>query len=127
VPVKWNSVSATGGVGWDFPVSEHWVVRPISNFMLGYVASDLAGAKWWLENNTNVDLSFVDGRRLRAYGLGSALMLDYERFSPGHDDDIEIRYTNVQLRSYGDSAEAVVGHARAESASISARRRVPTG
>lgn len=23
VPTKWNSVSVTGGIGWDFPVSEH--------------------------------------------------------------------------------------------------------
>lgn len=127
VPVKWDSVSATGGIGWDFQLAEHWIARPIFNFTLGYVASDLAGAKWWLENNANADLSFIDGKRLKAYGLGGALMLDYERFTPEADDDIEIRYTNVQLRSYSDSAAAVVGHAKAESASIWARRRVPTG
>jgi len=127
VPVKWNSVSATGGVGWDFPISEHWVVRPILNFTLGYVASDLAGLKWWVENNTNLDLSFLDGRRLKAYGLGGSLMLDYEKFAPESDDDIELRYTNVQLRSYSDSPDAVVGKAKATSASIWARRRVPTG
>jgi len=45
IPVKWNSLSATGGVGWDFPIAEHWVLRPIFNFTLGYVASDLAGLK----------------------------------------------------------------------------------
>ena len=65
--------------------------------------------------------------RLKAYGLGGALMLDYEKFGPEADDDIEIRYTNVQLRSSGDSPSGVVGHAKAESASIWARRRVPTG
>jgi len=126
VPVKWNSVSATGGVGWDFPLSEHWVVRPIFNFTLGYVASDLAGLKWWVDSNTNLDLSFLDGRRLKAYGLGGSLMLDYEKFSPDADDDLEIRYTNVELRSY-DSPSAVVGKGKAESASVWARRRVPTG
>jgi len=127
IPVKWNSVSATGGIGWDFPISEHWVVRPIVNFMLGQVASDLAGLKWWLDNNTSADLSFIDGKKLKAYGLGGSLMFDYEKFAPEADDDLELRYTNVQLRSYGDSAEAVVGKAKAESASIWARRRVPTG
>jgi len=127
VPVKWNSVSATGGIGWDFRLTEHWVVRPIFNFTLGYVASDLVGIKWWLENNTNLDLSFLDGRRLKAYGLGGSLMLDYEKFTPDYDDDIEIRYTNVQLRSHSDSAEAVEGKAKATSVSLWARRRVPTG
>ena len=127
VPVKWNSLSATGGIGWDFQLSEHWVVRPMFNFTVGYVASDLAGLKWWLDNNTDLDLSFLDGRRLKAYGLGGALMFDYEKFAPEHDDDIEIRYTNVALKSYSDTPGGVVGEAKAESASVWARTRVPTG
>jgi len=127
VPVKWNSLSATGGIGWDFQLSEHWVVRPMFNFTVGYVASDLAGLKWWVDNNTNLDLSALDGRRLKAYGLGGSLMFDYEKFTPEADDDLEIRYTNVTLNSYGDSPSGVVGHAKATSASIWARRRVPTG
>ena len=127
VPVKWNSLSATGGIGWDFALAEHWVVRPIFNFTLGYVASDLAGLKWWVDNNTDLDLSFLDGRRLKAYGLGGALMFDYEKFAPEHDDDIEIRYTNVALKSYSDTPGGVVGEAKAESASVWARTRVPTG
>jgi hypothetical protein len=127
VPVKWNSLSATGGVGWDFALSEHWVVRPIFNFSLGQVASDLVVAKWWLGNNTNADLAFIDGGTLKAYGLGGSLMFDYEKFAPEADDDLEIRYTNVELRSYGNSAQGVAGHAKAESASVWARRRVPTG
>ncbi|EHP37644.1 hypothetical protein OR16_41721, partial [Cupriavidus basilensis OR16] len=41
VPTKWNTVSATGGIGWDFPLTENkeLVFRPIFNFSLGYVAS----------------------------------------------------------------------------------------
>ena len=127
IPVKWNSVSLTGGIGWDFPLSEHWVARPIFNFTLGEVRSDLTLAKWWLENNTNADLSFLDGGKLSAYGLGGALMLDYEKFAPEADDDLELRYTNVELRSSGDSSLGVEGRAKAESFSVWARRRVPTG
>jgi len=127
VPAKWNSLSATGGIGWDFPLSTHWVARPIFNFTLGRVASDLAAAKWWLSNKTGKDLDFIDGGALDAYGLGGALMLDYEKFTPEADDDLEIRYTNVGLHSYGGSASGVTGHAKAESFSIWARRRVPTG
>ncbi len=127
VPTRWNSFSATGGIGWDFPLTEHWVIRPIFNFTVGRVVSDLKFAKFWVDNNTNVDLSFLDGGTLRAYGLGGALMLDYEKFAPEHDDDIELRYTNVELRSYGDSNFGVVGHAKSESVSLWARMRVPTG
>jgi hypothetical protein len=127
IPTKWNSFSASGGIGWDFPLSEHWVIRPLFNFTLGRVVSDLKFAKFWIDNNTNIDLSFLDGGTLRAYGLGGALMLDYEKFAPEHDDDIEIRYTNVQLQSYGSTRLGVVGHATSESVSIWARMRVPTG
>jgi len=127
VPTRWNSFSATGGIGWDFPLTEHWVIRPIFNFTVGKVVSDLKFAKFWIDNNTNVDLSFLDGGALNAYGLGGALMLDYEKFAPEHDDDIELRYTNVELRSYGGSNLGVVGHAKSESVSLWARMRVPTG
>jgi hypothetical protein len=127
VPTKWNSVSVTGGIGWDIGLAEHWVLRPIFNFTYGRVVSDLKVAKWWLETNTDLDLAFLDGGKLEAYGLGGALMLDYEKFSPDADDDLEIRYTNVDLRSRNSSALGVQGHAKAESASLWARRRVPTG
>jgi hypothetical protein len=125
LPVKWNAVSATGGIGWDFPISPHWVVRPIFNFTLGRVGSDLTVAKWWVQRNTNADLDFLDGGHIDAYGLGGSLMLDYEKFAPEHDDDIEVRYTNVQLRSFATSNPAVKGTGDAETASIWARTRIP--
>ena len=127
VPVKWDAFSATGGIGWDFRITEHWVVRPIFNFMLGTVTSDLSIAKWWLDNNTNLDLSFLNGGRMNVYGLGGALMLDYEKFAPEADDDLELRYTDVQLHSYDTPNLSVAGHARAENVSVWARRRIPTG
>jgi hypothetical protein len=127
LPTRWNSFSATGGIGWDFPLSEHWVIRPIFNFTLGRVVSDLRFAKFWVNNNTNLDLAFLDGGTLNVYGLGGALMLDYEKFAPDADDDIELRYTNVELRSHGSTSLGVVGHAKSESISLWARRRIPTG
>ena len=127
IPARWNAVSATGGIGWDFPIEPNWVVRPIFNFTLGYVASDLRVAKALLENQTGLDLDFIDGGRLNAYGLGGALMLDYELFTPEHDIDFEARYSNVQLRSYGSSSAAVQGKATAANFSLYGRWRAPTG
>lgn len=127
VPVKWNSLSVTGGIGWDFPLAPYWTLRPIFNFTYGYVTSDLNIAKWWLEENTNVELDFLGGGKLKANGIGGSLMLDYERFAPDADVDLELRYTNVKLRNSGDLSALVEASASAESASIWARRRVPTG
>jgi len=127
VPVKWDAFSATGGIGWDFPISEHWVVRPILNFTLGRVVSDLSLGKWWLERNTNADLDFLDGGHMNAYGLGGSLMLDYESFAPDHDDDIELRYTNEALRAVGSHNASLKGYGKAETASLWMRRRIPIG
>lgn len=102
-------------------------MRPIFNFTLGRVVSDLEALKSWADENTDADLAFLDGGKLEAYGLGGSLMLDYERFAPEHDDDIELRYTNVALQSYGSTVQGVVGQASSESFSIWARRRIPTG
>src|SRR5574339_351114 len=35
IAVKWESVFATGGVGWDFPLAPGLVLRPIFNASLG--------------------------------------------------------------------------------------------
>lgn len=45
VPTKWNSLTTTGGVGWDFSLHRdslggNLVLRPIVNVMLGTLASD---------------------------------------------------------------------------------------
>lgn len=127
MPVRWESVAATGGLGWDFRLSKHWVFRPILNVTVGTVSSNLAIAKWWLDNNTDLDLTFLNGGRLRAYGIGGSLMLDYERYEPDREDDFELRYTNVSLHSYHTAIEAISGHATAENINAWARRKMPTG
>ena len=54
-------------------------------------------------------------------------MLEYERFAPEHDDDFEVRCTNVGLHSYNTNNPSVSGHAGAQNISVWARRRIPTG
>ena len=127
VPVNWHAFSITGGMGWDFPLAANWTLRPMLNFTWGYVTSDLNIAKWWLENNTDVELDFLDNGKMNARGIGGSLMIDYEKFAPDADVDMELRYTNVKLRNSGDLSDVIQGNASAESASVWARRRVPAG
>jgi Autotransporter beta-domain len=127
VPVKWNAFSVTAGIGWDFPLARHWTLRPMVNLTYGYVTSDLQIGKWWLEAKTGSELAFLDHGKLTARGVGGSLMLDYEKFAPDADVDLELRYTNVKLRNNGELSETVQGSASAESASLWTRRRVPTG
>ena len=74
-------------IGWDIGLHRdshggNWVLRPIGNVTLGTVASDLRIGNWLLGQYTGKNLDFLDGGRLDVYGLGGAMMLDYELFSP---------------------------------------------
>ncbi|WP_447920362.1 hypothetical protein [Achromobacter aegrifaciens] len=126
VPTKWNSFSATGGIGWDFKLTDELKLRPIFNFALGNVTSDLRAASWYVGRETGKDISFLDKGSLNAYGLGGSLMLDYEHYRPGYEVDVELRYSDMRLQSFSSSA-AVQGHATAQSANLWARYRAPTG
>jgi hypothetical protein len=54
-------------------------------------------------------------------------VLDYERYRPENEIDVELRYTNIYLRSFGASSTAVVGSADSQSVSLWTRWRAPTG
>lgn len=125
VPVNWNSVSGTGGIGWDFSITKELRIRPVLNVTLGHVESDLSIASRVIENQTGVDLAFLKRGRLNAYGVGGSIMLDYEDYKPEREIDFEARYTNIPLNSF-DSSRAVSGHADSQSLSLWARSRTPT-
>ena len=130
IPVKWNSVTATGGIGWDIRLLKdklggNLVLRPIANFSLGTVASDLRIGAWALERQRGGEYDFLDGGRLNAYGLGGALMLDYELFSKNQDIDLELRYSYQHLQSFATSSDVVSGNADAENIGLYLRRRAP--
>ena len=125
VPVNWNGITGTGGVGWDFPLTDQLRIRPIANIMLGHLESDLSIAGRIIENKTGVDLQFLNGGRMNAYGLGGSLMLDYEDYKPEREYDAELRYTNIALNTF-DSSAAVQGSADSQSLGLWARARYPT-
>ena len=127
IPAKWNSLSATVGIGWDFRIAKELVLRPIGNFTLGRVASDVAVGGRFVEIKTDSDISFLERGRLDAMGVGGSLMLDYERYRPANEIDVELRYTNIYLQSINGSSEAVQGNTDSQNIGLWARWRAPTG
>ncbi len=127
VPVQWDTLVGTVGVGWDFPIAKELVLRPIANFSLGHVTSDLRVAGRLIEGETGQDFEFLKHGKFNAVGYGGSLMLDYEHYREEYEIDVEARLTNVWLQSYGGTWEAVEGLALAESLGIWARWRAPTG
>lgn len=126
VPLKWTTATATGGVGWDFPVVENLVFRPILSFSLGAVASDLKLANWWLNYKTGKEYKFIDGGSMNALGLGGALMLDYEQVLPEHEIDVELRYSAMHLQGFANG-DGLNSDADSQTANLWARWRAPTG
>ena len=126
-PVEWESVSGTAGVGWDFRVAEDLVLRPMFNLSLGRVRSDLSAPDDIPQSDRDQEIEFLENGQLNSVGAGGSIMLDYEHYRPEGEIDVELRYTDIYLNSYGDTSEAVHGHADARSASLWSRWRAPTG
>lgn len=118
IPVEWESLLATGGLGWDFPIAPRLVLRPIANVSLGRVESESTAAP--------ATQRFLQHGQLNAAGVGGSLMLDYARYLPENEIDAELRYSSIHLQSF-QSSSAVQGHALAQTFSFWSRYRAPTG
>jgi hypothetical protein len=127
VPTKWNTFSGTVGVGWDFRITDELVIRPILNGTIGRVSSDLKVGQSIFNRVTDSNLQFLENGSLDAYGYGGSLMLDYEHYRENYEIDAELRATDIYLRSFGGSSEAVQGSAMAQQVSLWTRWRAPTG
>ena len=129
IPVKWDSLLATGGIGWDFPIARDLVLRPILNFSLGRVESDATvppALRQVPGTGAGAALEFLDHGEHNAVGLGGSVMLDYERYGADHEIDAELRYSHIYLQSF-HSSSAVQGHSDAQTLSFWSRYRAPTG
>ncbi|NLP63046.1 hypothetical protein NH14_018090 [Paraburkholderia sacchari] len=128
LPTRWTNVAATGGIGWDFPLNEskNLVIRPIFNFSLGEVVSDASAAQFLINRHIDKNIQFIKDGSLSAYGLGGSLMLGWYPRKEPYEFDLELRYTDIYLQSFGSSS-AVRGEANAQSTNLYARWRAPTG
>ncbi|WP_175105364.1 hypothetical protein [Pararobbsia alpina] len=127
LPTRWNTLSGTVGIGWDFRVTDELVFRPILNGTIGRVSSDLKVGQSIINRVTDSDLQFLENGSLDAYGYGGSLMLDYEHYREAYEIDAELRATDIYLRSFGGSSDAVQGSAMAQQVSLWTRWRAPTG
>jgi hypothetical protein len=127
IPAQWTTITGTGGVGWDFPLARELVLRPIANFTLGHMTSDLSAATRILEEEKGQEIKFLENGQLNAVGLGGSLMLDYEHYRRDYDIDVELRYTSIYLQSIPGTSEGVQGSALSQNLNLWSRWRAPTG
>jgi len=127
IPAKWTTVTGTVGVGWDFRLTPELVLRPMVNFTIGHMESDLSAAVRIIEASTDKEISFLENGRLNAVGYGGSLMLDYEHYRRDYEIDVEFRLTNIYLQSIPGTSEIVKGSEMAQNLNWWSRWRAPIG
>lgn len=127
IPLKWNSGTIQGGAGWDFSVAKDWVFRPIFNFSVGMIFSDLEVGSALLANYVGLeDIDFLDGGSMTVGGLGGSLMVSHETHdeATGEDLDLQLRYSYIHLQTIGGSP-SVSGYSDSYTSNIYYRWRAP--
>jgi hypothetical protein len=126
-PLRWNNIAATIGVGYDIRLGEYLWLRPIFNLSGGYAASDTTLAASFLAWRTGRDIPILTDRQVNVWGIGGSLMLAYYDQRPERDIDVELRYTQLHLQTFGDTVRAARGRSTAQTLGLWARYRWPTG
>jgi hypothetical protein len=126
-PLRWNNFTSTIGVGYDIAIAENLWLRPIVNVAGGYAAGDASLFAQFIKYRTDIDIAALTDRHINVWGAGGALMLAYYDYRPERDIDIELRYSRLQLQTFGDTFPAARGRSNAESLGLWTRYRWPTG
>jgi hypothetical protein len=124
---RWNNFAATIGVGYDIRLAENLWLRPIVNLSAGYAASDVSLLASFIQARTDVDISLLTDSRVNVLGHGGSLVLAYYDYRSERDIDVELRYTRIELETFGDTVAAARGTATAEALGAWGRYRWPTG
>ena len=127
LPLKWTSVAATGGIGWEFDLNEYWSFRPMAHLTLGRVQSDTSIGAQVIANRLGLDIDFLEGGGVTAGGYGGSASLVYNhRWDNDWEADLTLRYTNLRLEPIGHDKD-LIAEADAITTALWSRLRVPTG
>lgn len=127
LPLKWTSVVATGGVGYQFDLGERWKLTPMAHISIGRTQSDASVATQVVANRLGIEREFVESGGLWAGGAGGSLTLDYTRpLSDDREFEASFRYTHIEYWPIGDDKDLLV-QSSAANAVLWTRYRFPTG
>jgi hypothetical protein len=131
IKTTWRTLSATGGIGYDFKLAEEWAIRPILNASLAHMTSDasiqglMPGAV--LSDRGASARDWLDDGWLTAGGIGGSLVLDFERRRNHYEADLELRYTHYRIVSLDTSEGSVEGQFDTDNVGLWGRLMIPTG
>lgn len=127
LPLKWTSVAATGGIGWEFDLNEHWTFRPQAHLALGRVQSDVSVGAQVVGNRLGLDPEFLRGGGVTAGGYGGSATIVYnQRWENDWEADLTLRHTHLEFQPIGHDRD-LLAEADAITTALWSRLRVPTG
>lgn len=127
LPLRWNAFSGTGGIGWSFALSDRLQLRPIFNFSLGYVASDVALGAELLNVLTGVDIQSLQTGQAATGGLGGALVLAWYDYRPEFEFEVELRLSHMRISTLPIADRGIDISSDSTVAGLWTRYRWPTG
>jgi len=127
LPLRWNTLSATVGVGWSFSLTERLQFRPIISGSLGYVASDIAVAGELLDYLTGLDIQALKNGQAATGGVGGALVLAWYDYRPSYELEAELRFSQMQFRTLPVYSRGFDVRSESSSIGLWTRFRWPTG
>jgi hypothetical protein len=128
VSVRWNNFTTTVGIGWDFYLADSLYVTPILNLVGGYAASDTSLATTFLARRRDrSDQSPLSEVQANVWGVGGSLMLTYFNYSAVRQIDLQARYTQLRLQTFGNSLPASRGTSTSSTLGVWGQYRWPTG
>lgn len=127
LPLRWNTVSATGGIGWSFAITDRLQIRPVFNLSLGYVASDIAIGAELLDFLTGIDIEPLQRGQAAAGGLGGALVLAWYDYRPTYEFEVELRLSRMNFRTLPVYSRGLDVKSESANLGLWARYRWPTG
>lgn len=127
VPLKWTSVAATGGIGYEFDLNDYLVLRPQFHLTLGRIQTDLSVGAQVIANRLGLDTDILVNGGVTTGGVGGSLTLAYDRrWDNDWQFDASLRYTQIHLEPIAGDKE-LAGEATAATATLWTRLRQPTG
>lgn len=127
LPLYWNNVAMTLGVGWGIQLTETLSLTPIINGSGGYAASDASLLGSFLQYRTKQEFSLLTNQSMSVRGLGGSLLLSYADFRPERDIEFQLRYTQIQLETWGSTPRGLGGSSNARTLGLWGRYRAPIG
>lgn len=127
LPVRWNNFTGTLGVGYDIAIAENLWLRPIVNVAGGYAAGDRTVLAEILQLRRGPSAAALEGEHVSAFGLGGALTLAYYDYRPERDIDVELRFTQLEIDTFGDTPSIAEASSTARTLGLWTRYRWPTG